>query len=211
MKIKIPKLARDLQRDNYLSGGFHNCTIGTSSGVTGTGSLAVNDYILNGLSNIATGTSVSQRLGNKLYFTTMLIDLAATMTANGRIRVIVGKTKDPKAALQSTNTLLTAYIEGTQVLEPPLVGVSGTIPIIDYPVSAATDISVISDRTFLNMGGSSSGITMMKYEVPLKQMRGYDNSSNVIDGSWFLYIVGSDAGTVTVTGIVKVNFVNYST
>jgi len=210
MRIRAPKLKRSLENDNYISGGVYTVTIGSGTGVINVGTLAINDYILNNFANIATGGAINQRLGNKLYFTTLKVRMFANIPNGGRLRVIVGKSMDPKAALQVNNTALTAYIEGTTVLEPPLVAVSSAVGVSDYLITNAGEFKILYDKNFVNTNGAATSNVPVEFTVPIKLLRGYDNSTNVIEGSWFLYMASPGYVTSSITGTVKLNWENYA-
>jgi len=197
---RIP-VVHDTKKDNYLTFGLNNVSLGAASGAYGTGSICLTDFLMNGTSGIAGGTAVNQRLGNKLYFTTLKMRLRANISPLNSVRVIIGKTVDPLIAKSATNTVATAAIESTIVLEPVLQG--GTATFVDYPLSNTLDVKILHDKVYIQTTGAQSSIDI-NTDLWLALQRGYDNSSNVLVGSYFIYLVASAA--TNLYGYVKVGF-----
>jgi hypothetical protein len=199
--IRAPKIS-SLRKDNYITYGFTTTGLGTASGVLGTGSLAMNDYLLNSSTAITQGSGINNRTGNKLYFTNLYVRTYVGLGAAGRVRVIIGKTVDPNMAKQSSNTLLTAVIEGTTVLEPPAAQ-NGSMTAIDYPIANANDVKILHDKIYVNNTGQTTEVPI-EFNTALRLQRGYDTSGNVVEGSWFVYFVAS--ATTNVTGLFKLSY-----
>lgn len=209
--MRIPKLS-DRRNDNYLTTGFQQTIVGQASGAINVGSLCFNDLLLNAGSNIAPGTGINQRIGNKIYFTHMKVRLTVSVpnSANAKFRIIVGKSTDPKLALQTTNTLATAYVEGTAVLEAPLTTAFGTVPIVSFPLSPGTPFKILHDTTHVNKAGGTASSVIVDFTVPLALMRVYDNSAVVTEGSVFCYMVSNSTSGVIVDGTIKLMYADHS-
>lgn len=195
-------------KSNYVYYSFNNVGIGNSTGVYGTGSLGMNDYLMNNNTAINTGTSVNNRLSNNIYFTTLQARLFFNLSPLARVRVIVGKTNDPDLASAATNTAITGLIESTEVLLPNLRGT--TLGVVEYFPNTESHVSILAD---VMLGGHTSvannvGLKIVPFEVeiPLNLQRSYDNSGNVDRGSWFIYMVTTDPTLTTVFGSIKANW-----
>jgi hypothetical protein len=209
--MKIPQVPQT-KSERYITTGFQAQGFGSVTGVLGTGSLGLNDYSLNGNASIAQGTSISTRVGNKIYFTTLKIKgvLHCTIgTSSSRIRLVVVKSVDPKIANQTTNSLITAIIESSAVLESPIVSFnSQTAPPVDWMVCPSSDYKIVVDKEFYAFPASGTVDIPINLTVPLKVTRGYDNSGNLVSGSFAVYFCAPSGTSSAFSGVTKVSWVD---
>jgi hypothetical protein len=204
--------------ENYLSYGLTAHGVGNASGASGTGSLAFNDYLLNAGAQIQLGTGVNLRLGKHIFLTRLVVRLSAAMQSDSRLRVIIAKnTREVLASTATTNTALTAFVEGPELLETPLQIDAGAL-VIDKMVSPSTDYAILHDCIYgtdtgccvSGNGASGFKLRQIDIEVPLALQRTYDNSGNPDMGGWFIYFVTGDgtASHCDLNGYMRVEYVN---
>lgn len=208
--------------ESYISCNMANLGVGKVSGATGTGSLAFNDQLMNaGTSTTGTpiqpGTGTNQRLGRHIYFNRFVARLR--LTASDPFRVIVGVNRaDGTLANTTTNTNLTAYIEGQNVLEGAQSNIiaSGSGGSIDAMISPSTDFEILYDRVFhrspeslvlLATSTSTAVGTLVEIDLPLNLQRTYTAGGLVDAGSFFIYLCGSDTDT-QVSGWMRLQYIN---
>lgn len=197
-------------QDNYVYYSLTNQPVGTSSGVLGTGSMAFNDYLMNNNIHISTGNGANNRLGAHIFLRYVDVRLFVNMATLDRVRLIIGKARDPFASVQVTNTGLTALVEGPAILQANLRGTaSGPI---DYFSSTSSEYQILVD-TMLGADGASavttsSRIASFQAKVPLNVQRAYDATGTPSKGSWFIYLVSTSAATTGVTGSIRMSWAN---
>lgn len=199
--------------ENYLGLGINNLTIGASTGIIGTGSFAVNDALMNTGSpgHIVLGTDTYKRLGKHLVFTRLIVRLYVNQPAASRFRMIVGKNQNEGIpANLITNTALTGFVEGNDIMEAPFYG--STLGPFDNMISPSTDYTILHDKmygTFGDLPMTSSNNTKqvaVELEIPLMLKRTYKGDGTVDMGSWFLYM--SSTGNASAFGTIRLEFVN---
>jgi hypothetical protein len=190
----------------YVGYGLDNVTIGGSTGALGTGSLAFNDLLLNGGTTLQLGTGTTLRLGKHVYFTRLVIRCYVNNPALGRIRVIVGKNnRESTIGNAATNAALTALIEGADYLESPQ---QGSVLSVDKYIAPSCDYTILSD---IMLGGEQAPVnqtTVFPVEliIPLNLKRTYDQSNNIDQGSFFVYMVATSAPVIY--GYIRAEYVN---
>jgi len=126
--------------------------------------------------------------------------------ALGRIRVIVGKnSKESTIGNAATNTALTALIEGADYLESPQ---QGSVLSVDKYIAPSCDYTILADCM---MGGSqepvADNITVpVELIVPLNLRRTYDQSNNIDQGSFFVYMCATSSPVIF--GYIRAEYIN---
>lgn len=200
--------------ENYLSLGLNAVTIGPSTGAYGTGSLALNDacmYNITTPAQIQLGTGTNLRIGKHVVFTRLIVRLYVNMGGNSRFRCIVAKNdKEAAAANQLTNTALTGFVEGPDIMEPPLQ--SSVLGPYDNFISPSTDYTILHDKMYGVSGDipvtsqTLSKQVAVELEIPLMLRRTYQPGGSVDMGSWFIYMAST--GSTSAYGTIRLEFVN---
>lgn len=211
-RAKRSKVMRWKPEEHVIDQGV-TVAVGNATGVAGTGSWATNDYLLNGGAVIAQGTNIYNRLANKIFITKLRVNLAFSINAGYSFRVIVGKCTDPVAAQQTTNALLTAYLEQASPNVLFELVQNGTAPPADMKLyDPAKNARILYDKRFHGKEpGAQKYYGNIKFTKKLDLARSYDITNKIQTGSWFLYIVSSDTvanAALNVTGTVMMNFVD---
>lgn len=204
LQARVIRIDRQLRTGNrFISTGFNATVIGTATGVVGTGSLGLNDYIINSLSAIALGQGVNNRNGNSLKFLTMQVRLYCSLPVGSRVRMVIAKTVDAGLSGLTTNGALTSFVEGNYLADSPLGG--SIVGKIDS-VADKGDETILLDRTWCNDTGAATAILPMTFDMPLNLLRRYQDSTPFAAdrGGFYLYMVSSVASTTLVSGYVKV-------
>lgn len=188
--------------------GTAGTLIGRTHGIAGTGSIAMNDYLIQN-SQIVQGTGVNQRVGNKIKFTDLQLRLHFTLGAGDRVRVIVGKIAQPDIAQATSNDAVGTIVEALSpnfLFMPPT---TGSILQPDYQLDPARRCTVLMDKMiYADQPGGAACYKRLVKNVNLNMIREYSNSASnaPIDGSWFLYMSCSNTASNYVFGTVTMKW-----
>lgn len=192
-----------------LSYGFSAVGIGRSSGILGTGSLAMNDYLLNGGSEISVGTADYQRLGNRIKFKYLELDLLVTVPAGNGVRLIVGKSSllSFGGTESTTNAILTGAIESSTLGVMNAVLQGGVPTGYFYQMLARPEkrsVTILKDSTFTAPEPAAQNTFLpIRMRVPLNHVQTYVGVTPT-RGSFFIYLVAENTTTaVTVDGTIR--------
>jgi hypothetical protein len=196
--------------DHWVSTGWDQLAIGSSSGAIGDGSFAFTPYYINNNSALTLGTYTDQRLGAHVIYTRLLIRAYAQLTLGTRLRVMVlANPRDGLLQNITSNTGLTGEIEAAPFLESPSYG--ATFGPIDNPISPACDYTVLFDQMYgcgvlpqaiptatqpITVGAGvqvTTALTPIEMDLSLMLPCMFDNNGLPQTGDFVVYMVSSAA------------------
>lgn len=201
VKSLIPRA--DLRKVTY---GLNAITIGTNTGVLGTGAMAFNDYLLNNSGHITTGTGLQSRLGNHITMKYLDVDLMLNLASSVGVRLIIGKNRlTSEIANLSSNANLTAYIESATggVFNQVDFGGTPAAQAYHYATADVKGFTVLKDVKLVGQEPASSTTYFpLRMRVPLNMERLYNTGGTVESGDWFIYLCATGA-PATVSGTIR--------
>ncbi len=216
----IKKVTRSIKRSlakqadhKALSWGASAIGIGTANGVIGTGSFAMNDYLMNGNSTITVGTAEDERLGNVIRWKYLEIDLLVTVPSGNGVRLIVAKSQTNywSATNQMTSNLnLTAGVESATggIVRPVATGAIPTGYFYQFlALPEKRGSTVLRDMSFTAPEPANQNTYLpIKMKIPLNYTQHF-SGIDTTRGSFFVYLVAENSTTQpTMDGTIRAVF-----
>lgn len=211
----VKKVLAKTAEPRYLLYGINQIAVGISSGAAGTGSYALNQYLMNGGANIALGTALNQRTGNKIRVESIDLDIVIILAAGVGCKMLVVKEAGANTLMQdTTNTALTTHLENAAFSMEPVT--NGGVPSGYFYVPAGEKDTVgyqlIKDHKFYAQEPAGSNTYFpVRMRIPLNMTQTYNSAGTPLGGDWGIYFVSSSAtaANCTITGSIRMNFRDY--
>lgn len=201
----MPRVKPDVKFTNF---GLNNITIGSSTGVLGTGSMAFNDYLLNGGAHLQLGTGENVRACGKIFLKGISVKMTINTAAQTKVRMLFLKSRRTNVlSVLTSNANLTSAVEA--YLLTCLNNGGSAEQMVDRGFMPGLDNkgwTIAADQLLYSPvpAGATSSLEIHRY-FPLNIVREYNAAGNPLTGEWALYL-GSTGGTCAAFGTITMHW-----